>query len=89
VIIIAAALGVAIFASFALATDAVAACGNPVACENALPGDPPSDWQVTGIGDSTIQGFATSMSANVGQTVSFKIKTPATSYHIDILRLGY
>ncbi len=62
---------------------------NKVACENTKPGDPPSDWQVNGIGDSTIQGFATSMSVNVGQTVNFKIKTPASSYHIDILRLGY
>ena len=29
------------------------------------------------------------MSVNVGDTVSFKIKTTASSYHIDILRLGY
>ncbi len=64
-------------------------CANPVACENQLPGDPPSDWQVTGAGDSTIQGFATSMSVDVGQTVTFKINTPSTAYHIDILRLGY
>jgi hypothetical protein len=62
---------------------------NPVACENTLPGDPPSDWQETGAGDQTIQGFATSMSVNVGETVSFKINTPAKSYHIDILRIGY
>ena len=68
-------------------------CGPPVtsviACENTLPGDPPSDWQVSGAGDSTIQGFATSMSVNAGQTESFKINTPASSYHIDILRIGY
>ena len=64
-------------------------CANPVTCENQLPGDPPSDWQVNGIGDSTIQGYATSMSVNVGDTESFKIKTPSTNYHIDILRLGY
>ena len=62
---------------------------NKVACENTKPGDTPSDWQVNGIGDSTIQGFATSMSVNVGQTIDFKIKTPANSYHLDILRLGY
>ena len=68
---------------------AVAACANPVACENQLPGDPPSDWEVQGAGDSSIQGFATSMSVNVGQTEYFKIDTPSTSYHIDILRLGY
>jgi Domain of unknown function (DUF4082)/Bacterial Ig domain len=68
-------------------------CGPPVtsviACENTQPGDPPSDWQVNGAGDSTIQGFATSMSVTPGQTESFKIKTPASSYHIDILRVGY
>ncbi len=29
------------------------------------------------------------MSVNVGQTESFKIDTPAASYHIDILRIGY
>ena len=42
-----------------------------------------------GVGDPTIQGYATSMSVNVGETENFKIKTPASSYHIDILRLGY
>ncbi len=64
---------------------------NPVACENSLPGTPPSQWQTTAAGDSAIQGFATSMSVDVGQTESFKIKatSPVTSYHIDILRLGY
>jgi hypothetical protein len=62
---------------------------NPIVCENALPGDPASDWQVQGAGDSSIQGYATSMSVNVGQTESFKIDTSASSYHIDILRLGY
>src|SRR6478735_3448315 len=59
-------------------------CGPPavsvIACENSLPGDPPSDWQVSGAGDSTIQGFGTSMSVNAGQTESFKISTPASSY---------
>src|SRR3954451_24605131 len=61
---------------------------NQVACETK-PGTPPADWQVNGVGDSTIQGFATSMSVTPGQTVSFKIKTTASSYHLDILRLGY
>jgi hypothetical protein len=73
----------------AVAETECANAANPVACENALPGDPQSDWQVQGVGDPTIQGYATSMSANVGETVNFKIKTPASSYHIDILRLGY
>jgi hypothetical protein len=29
------------------------------------------------------------MSVNAGQTENFKISTPSTSYHIDILRVGY
>ena len=29
------------------------------------------------------------MSANPGDTVRFKIKTPATRYHMDIYRMGY
>jgi hypothetical protein len=62
---------------------------NPVVCENQLPGDSPSDWEVQGDGDATIQGFATSMSVDVGGTIYFKIDTPSTAYHIDILRLGY
>src|SRR5215813_8120505 len=68
-------------------------CGPPVtsviACENTKPGDPAADWQVSGAGDSTIQGFATQMSVTPGQTVSFKINTPSTRYHIDILRVGW
>ncbi len=68
-------------------------CGPPVtsviACENMVPGDPPGDWQVSGAGDSTIQGFATQMSVTPGQTINFKISTPSKSYHIDILRMGY
>ncbi len=68
-------------------------CGPPVvsviACENSLPGTAPGAWQVSGAGDSTIQGFATSMSVNIGETVNFKISTPASSYHLDILRIGY
>jgi hypothetical protein len=73
----------------ALAEGECASAPNPIVCENALPGAPPSSWQVEGVGDPSIQGFATSMSVNVGQTESFKIKTPASSYHIEILRLGY
>ena len=71
-------------------TQAVTApCANPVACENALPGDPKSDWDVDEPGDLSIQGFATDQSVNVGGTVTFKINTPVTSYHIDILRFGW
>ncbi len=85
-----ACLGMLATSSPALAvTDECASAPNPIVCENALPGDPPSDWEVEGIGSSTIQGYGTSMSVNVGETESFKISTPSTKYHIDILRLGY
>jgi methionine-rich copper-binding protein CopC len=69
------------------------ACGppvvNPVACENTLPGTPQDVWDVGTSTDTTILGFATDMSVNVGQTVHFKINTDAKNYTIDIYRVGY
>ena len=67
----------------------LAACGNPVACENEKPGTAPSAWQVSGEGDTSIKGYATTMSVNLGGTIRFKVKTTASNYHIDIYRLGY
>ena len=61
---------------------------NAIVSENALAGNLPSEWDVSGVGDPTIQGFATDISVNRGSTISFKIKTDAR-YHIDIYRLGY
>src|SRR5450755_4279712 len=66
-----------------------ASCANPVACENQLPGTPKSQWSVTKAETGTIQGFADPFSVNVGQTISFKIQSPATAYAIDIYRMGY
>ncbi len=72
------------------ATDPCAApVQSAVACENSKPGNPQSDWLVSGSGDSTIQGYATQMSANLGDTLQFKVSTNARAYHIDIYRLGY
>jgi Domain of unknown function (DUF4082)/Bacterial Ig domain len=71
---------------------------NPIVAENQMPGNPPGEWDIVDTGDGTfkmgdpdIQGFATNISANVGETISFKIKlnTPPIPYHIDIYRLGY
>jgi hypothetical protein len=62
---------------------------NPIVCENSKEGVEPDEWQVEGVGDETIQGFATQISVNVGQTEFFKINTPSTKYHVNILRLGY
>src|SRR6185436_11224394 len=41
---------------------------NPIVCENAKPGNPPSDWDIVGAGDPSIQGFATAISVNLGET---------------------
>jgi fibronectin type 3 domain-containing protein len=72
---------------------AAAACDPPItsviACENSKPGNPPSEWDVSGSGSSAIQGFATDMSVDQGETVRFKVSTPATAYRLDIYRMGY
>ncbi len=64
-------------------------CPNAIACENALAGNPSSEWDVSGVGDPSIQGFATDISVNRGSTISFKVNTDATAYRLDIYRLGY
>lgn len=66
-----------------------AACANAIACENERTGTPSSQWQIDGAGDLTIQGFGTRMSLQPGETIDFKIKTDASAYTVDILRLGY
>src|SRR5215468_847751 len=72
---------------------AVDPCGppvvNPVACENTRPGTPSSSWDISGSGSTSIQGFATQMSVNAGETESFKVKTTASSYRLDVYRMGY
>src|SRR6476646_4322918 len=61
---------------------------NAVVAENQLAGT--SNWGVTGAGDNSIQGFATDISVNHGQTVNFKINDTANAaYHVDIFRMGY
>ncbi|MEZ4279453.1 MAG: DUF4082 domain-containing protein [Myxococcota bacterium] len=62
---------------------------NAIVLENQLPGSPASLWQISGPGDPGIQGFATDISVDRGETIVFKIQTPASAYHIDLYRLGY
>ena len=62
---------------------------NPITCENSKPGNPPSEWDVSGAGSSAIQGFATDISIDQGGTVGFKVDTTATRFRIDIYRLGF
>jgi Domain of unknown function (DUF4082)/Bacterial Ig-like domain/Bacterial Ig domain len=63
--------------------------GNPTACENSLAGSPSSQWDVDSGGGQTIAGFSTQFSVNIGQTINFKILTTASSYTMDIYRMGY
>lgn len=63
--------------------------GNAITCENTLPGNPESDWQVDGAGDESIQGFATAISVVPGEIQRFKVRTDASAYRIDLFRLGY
>ncbi len=66
-----------------------AAAPNKIALENLKQGNPRSEWGIDGDGDANIQGFATQISTNIGQTVDFKIATDSTHYRLDIYRLGY
>jgi hypothetical protein len=68
---------------------ASASCGNPVACENELPGTPQSTWDMTSSEGGTIQGFADPFSVNIGDAINFKVQTAASSYVINIYRIGY
>lgn len=63
---------------------------NPIVNENLLPGSPPEEWDIGGAGDTSLQGFATDISVDQGQTIKFKINDATlAAYHIDIYRLGY
>jgi hypothetical protein len=63
---------------------------NAIACENSKPGSHfGAEFDIFGAGDPSIQGFATEISVNRGQTVGFKIDTNSTDYRLDIYRLGY
>jgi hypothetical protein len=73
----------------AIAADICAAPTNAIAAENCLTGNPSTEWDISGVGDTSIQGFASDISVNRGETVNFKIKTNATSYRLDIYRMGY
>src|SRR3954454_9506437 len=65
------------------------AATNPIVAENNLAGSPRSAWDLNRGASSAIEGFATQMSVDHGQTVQFKVKTSAKSYRIDVYRLGY
>ena len=60
-----------------------------VAIENERPGSPAVEWDISGAGDPTIQGFATEMSVEPGDVLQIKVRTDAASYRMDVYRMGY
>ncbi|MFF1385648.1 DUF4082 domain-containing protein [Arthrobacter sp. NPDC058288] len=74
---------------FAFAADSCAPLVNVIACENSKPGSPSSEWDISGAGDSGIQGFATEISVNAGQPINFKVDTNASDYTIAVYRTGW
>ena len=70
---------------------------NPIVTENALPGNPNSEWDLVAnpdgtFGDHTILGFATDISVNKGSTINFKVDVNTLTdkvFTIKIYRLGY
>jgi len=75
--------------TFTTGTSAGPCAINAITAENCLVGNLPSEWDISGAGDPTIQGFATQISVNRGSTIQFKIDTNATNYRLDIYRMGY
>src|SRR5262245_12522895 len=55
--------------------DPCAAPANRIIAENCKPGNPSTEWDINGVGDQTIVGFATDISFNVGETARFKVNT--------------
>ncbi|MBL7742965.1 MAG: DUF4082 domain-containing protein [Chitinophagaceae bacterium] len=75
---------------FGLASFSITYSQNAIVTENALTGNPKSEWDISGAGDLSIQGYTTDISVNKGQTVQFKIDAGSgTAYTISIYRLGY
>ncbi len=75
--------------NFTTGTDPCTSSPNPIVRENCLAGNLASEWDIAGAGDTSIQGYATDISVNKGETVRFKINTPSTDYRLDIYRMGY
>ena len=73
----------------AAAASACTSPANPIVAENCLAGNPSTDWDVSGAGDTSILGFSTQISVNKGSAISFKINTNSTNYKLDIYRMGY
>ena len=69
--------------------DPCEAPANKIVTENCRPGNPREEWDVNAEGDPEIQGSATDISVNLGETVQLKVKTHSSRYRIDIYRMGW
>lgn len=78
-----------VFSTLAAAQDPCERPANAIVAENCQPGNPSTEWDIDTSGDPSIQGFATDISVNRGETVQFKIQTDSADYRIDIYRMGY
>ena len=88
--VLVAVVGMLLFIGARLAVPRLTAqATNPIPAENALTGNPQSEWDVVGSGDAAIQGFATDISVNKGGSIGFKVTTTAPAFSMDIYRLGY
>ena len=76
-------------ATVSLTVGTIAQPSNPIAAENARPGNPRSEWDLNNGASSNIEGYAAQFSVDQGQTVDFKINTNSANYRVDIYRLGY
>ncbi len=72
-----------------LASASCAVPANAIEAENCNLGTDSSVWDITGLGDASIQGYPDSISVNIGSSVNFKIATNANAYTIDIYRMGW
>ena len=71
------------------AANPCAAPANEIVAENCKPGNDSTEWDINGNGDPSIQGFATDISVDHGDTIGFKVRTVSPKYRIDIYRMGY
>lgn len=71
------------------AASACAAPANKIVAENCRPGNPRTEWDINADGDPTIQGLASDISVNVGESVDFKVRTHSPRYRFDIYRMGW
>ena len=73
----------------AAAKDPCAAPANKIVAENCKSGHDSTEWDINANGDPSIQGFATDISVNHGETIAFKVRTSSPKYRIDLYRMGY